>query len=99
MTHDFVDESPTMKRKREMAPHSAQVVMGIIPLDVVPILAVAGSDVPWKELGELATRLLKRIDGRTDAMSLVMGAGAAPSEGIRELAVLVDRGLVRWGKW
>jgi hypothetical protein len=70
--------------------------MGLIPLDVVPVLAVPRAEVPWQELSELGTELLKRLDGQTHALSIVMGTAAPPNEGIHELAVLADRGLVRW---
>jgi hypothetical protein len=92
-----VDEAPTTLTKRETAPHSAEGVTGLVPLDVIPVLAVPRADVPWQELSELATQLLTRLDGRTHALSIVMGTAAAPNEGIRELAALADRGLVRWG--
>jgi len=66
-----------------------------VPLDVVPMLAVPRTDLPWTELGELATQLLLRVDGSTCTMEIVTGVAAAPNESARELADLVGRGLVR----
>jgi hypothetical protein len=97
MSQVTVDEGPTPPRKRENGAHAPEGVTGLIPLDVIPILVIPRADVPWKELSELATQLVTRIDGKTHAMTLVMGTSAAPNEGIRELAALADRGLVRWG--
>jgi hypothetical protein len=93
---DFADGSTT-PRKYETVPPSPGGVTRLIPLDVIPVLAVAHSEVPWHELSELAIQLVTRIDGRTHAMSLVTGTGAPPKACIRELAALADRGLVRWG--
>ncbi|HEY5147644.1 MAG TPA: hypothetical protein VII82_12810 [Polyangiaceae bacterium] len=50
---------------------------------------------PWSELGSLAIDVLRRVDGTKSAMSIVTGLGAAPSDGVRVLASLVCRGLVR----
>jgi hypothetical protein len=74
----------------------AEIVAAHVPLDVVPTLAVPFTEVPWHELGELATQLLRRVDGNAHAMSIVMGLTAAPRDGARELATLVRRGLLRW---
>jgi hypothetical protein len=67
----------------------------LVTLDAVPALAVAEGDVPWSELGALAIDVLRRVDGKKSAMSIVTGLGAAPSDGVRALASLVCRGLVR----
>jgi hypothetical protein len=96
MTAGYIDEPPTLTRKRATVPHSAQVVAGSIPLDVVPVLVVPRTEVPWQELSDLAAQLLRRIDGQTHAMSLVTATAAAPNETMRELASLAGRGLVRW---
>jgi hypothetical protein len=93
-----VADGPSTPRKRETVPPSKGGVTGLIPLDVVPVLAVAHAEVPWHELSELATQLVTRMDGRTDAMSLVTGTAATPNACIRELAALADRGLVRWSR-
>jgi hypothetical protein len=60
------------------------------------VLVVPPADVPWRELGELATQLLGRVDGEARAMAIVMGMTARPRDGARELAALVSRGLLRW---
>jgi hypothetical protein len=70
-------------------------VPAFVPLDARPVLAVAEGVVPWSDLGSLATEILRRIDGAKSAMSIVTGLGAAPSDGVRVLASLVRRGLVR----
>jgi hypothetical protein len=70
-------------------------VPAFVPLDARPVLAVAEGVVPWSDLGSLATEILRRVDGAKSAMSIVTGLGAAPSDGIRVLASLVRRGLVR----
>jgi hypothetical protein len=67
----------------------------MVPLDVVPVLAVPRADVPWTDLGELATQLLLRVDGSSQTMSIVTGMSVPPNEGARELASLVRRGLLR----
>jgi hypothetical protein len=91
-----VADGSTAPRKRETVPPSTGGVTRLVPLDVVPVLAVADAEVPWDELSELAMQLVTRIDGRTHAMSLVTGTSASPNACIRELAALADRGLVRW---
>jgi hypothetical protein len=93
---NFADGSTT-PRKHETVPPSTGGVTGLIPLDVIPVLAVDHGEVPWDELSELAMQLVNRMDGRTHAMSLVIGTSATPNACIRELAALADRGLVRWG--
>jgi len=75
---------------REAAEMSA-----FVPLDALPALAVAEADVPWSQLGSLAVEVLRRIDGAKSAMWIVTGLGAAPKDGVRVLASLVCRGLVR----
>jgi hypothetical protein len=67
----------------------------LVPLDAVPVLAVQRADLPWEELGELATQLLLRIDGRASAMEIVTGHAFAPRECATELAALARRGLLR----
>jgi hypothetical protein len=100
MTAAHLSEPPTLTNKRESIPHPSETdtetVAESIPLDVVPVLAVPRTEVPWKELSELAAQLVRRIDGHTHAMSLVIETDAPPNESIRELAGLASRGLVRW---
>jgi hypothetical protein len=73
----------------------SQPVPSMVPLDVVPVLAVPRADVPWTSLGELATQLLLRVDGCSQTMSIVTGMAVPPNEGARELAALVRQGLLR----
>ena len=80
----FAEETPTRP-----------VVPALVPLDAVPALAVARAEVPWDDLGSLATQLLLRVDGMACAMAIVTGAGATPREAARELATMVARGLLR----
>jgi hypothetical protein len=70
-------------------------VPSLVPLDAVPVLAVPRTSVPWDELGVLATQLLLRLDGSSCTMAIVTAVAATPKEGVRELASLVSRGLVR----
>jgi hypothetical protein len=70
-------------------------VAALVPLDVVPVLAVPRTEIPWDDLGKLATQLLLRLDGTSHTMAIVTGICATPNEGVRELAALVRRGLVR----
>jgi hypothetical protein len=77
------------------SPRDSEPVPSMVPLDVVPVLAIPRADVPWKNLGELATQLLLRIDGSSQAMAIVTGMTVPPIEGARELAALVRRGLLR----
>jgi hypothetical protein len=69
--------------------------MPLMPLDAVPVLAVPREEVPWRELGDLSTQLLLRVDGETCAMGLVTGTAVAPIDAARELAALASRGLLR----
>jgi hypothetical protein len=87
----FADELPTRPATVEIR----ALTQALVPLDAVPVLAVARSDVPWHELGELAAQLLRRVDGSSSTMSIVTGTSATPSDGARELAALVERGLLR----
>jgi hypothetical protein len=98
MSQVNVADGPTTPRKHETNPPPTGGVTGLIPLDVIPVLAVDSEELPWDELSELAMQLVTRIDGRTHAMSLVTGTTASPNACIRELAALADRGLVRWGR-
>ncbi len=67
----------------------------LVPLDAVPVLAVPRSQLPWDDLGEIATQLLARVDGSAPAMSIVTGATVTPGEAAHELGHLVDRGILR----
>jgi hypothetical protein len=67
----------------------------LVPLDAVPEVVIADSEVPWSELEPLDTEVLMRIDGSKNAMSIVTGLSAPPSEGVRALASLICRGIVR----
>jgi hypothetical protein len=67
----------------------------MVPLDAVPVLAVPRNEVPWDDFGPLATQLLLRLDGRSCTMAIVTGIGVPPRDGVRALAGLVSRGLVR----
>jgi hypothetical protein len=72
----------------------ASDVDALVPLDAVPTLAVAEAQVPWSELGERATQLVKRVDGNARTMDIVTGLPFAPSDAARELADLARRGIV-----
>jgi hypothetical protein len=67
----------------------------LVPLDAVPEVVTADTEVPWSELEPLGTEVLMRIDGSKNAMSIVTGLSAPPSEGVRALASLICRGIVR----
>jgi hypothetical protein len=101
VAHAFHDEHPTTPAAEHHFGLAAVVdvsdegVRVSIPLDSQPVLAVADTDVPWRELGLLATELLLRIDGTKSTMAVVTGLSAAPNDGVRALAHLVNLGLVR----
>jgi hypothetical protein len=76
-------------------PAEASPVPSLVPLDAVPVLAVPRTEVPWDRLGPLATQLLLRLDGCSCTMAIVTGIGVPPCDGVRALAGLVSRGLVR----
>jgi hypothetical protein len=78
-----------------VAPVAPAALVPLAPLDAVPVLAVPREEVPWRELGDLSTQLLLRVDGATCAMDLVTGTDVVPVEGARELASLASRGLLR----
>ncbi len=105
MKKSFKEESPTRPAQDDVRALSAwpeaqgvragEEVQALVPLDIVPVLAVARAEVPWSDLGELAQQLLRRVDGATSTMTIVTGTTATPSEGARELAALTRRGLLR----
>jgi hypothetical protein len=70
-------------------------VHALVPLDAVPVLAVARTELQWNELGDVARQLLLRVDGRRTAMSLVSLPSATPHECSCELASLARRGILR----
>jgi hypothetical protein len=76
-------------------PAESSPVASLVPLDAVPVLAIPRTEVPWDDLEDLATRLLLRLDGCSCTMAIVTGVAATPRQGVRELAELVSRGLVR----
>jgi hypothetical protein len=98
----FRDESPTTPAASEARILAAQPeakraptddVCMLVPLDTVPVLSAV--KLPWDTLGDLATNLLRRIDGATSTMRLVIETRVAASDSVRELATLACRGLVR----
>jgi hypothetical protein len=92
--YESSDHAAEADADSEAEPESAPVP-SLVPLDVVPVLAVSRAEVPWTDLSELATQLLLRVDGSLQTMAIVMGMSVAPNEGARELAALVRRGLLR----
>jgi hypothetical protein len=95
---------PTVKRRVDVeeafseSPHeqpTRPAVHALVPLDAVPVLAVARTELRWNELGDVARQLLLRVDGRRTAMSLVSLPSATPHECSRELASLARRGILR----
>jgi hypothetical protein len=86
---------PRRRRASSSAEADAPPDSGLVPLDAVPVLAVPRTDVPWDDLGKLATQLLLRLDGSSRTMAIVTGIASPPNEGVRELAALVRRGFVR----
>jgi hypothetical protein len=96
-----LSQRPEARGPRRRRPSSADAdappVSALVPLDAVPVLAVARTDVPWDDLGKLSTQLLLRLDGSSCTMAIVTGIASPPNEGVRELAALVRRGLVRLG--
>lgn len=94
---ETADEPPTKPALVvAMIPAGAlERVRPLVPLDAVPVLAVPRTDIPWAELGDLATRLLLRVDGSTCAMRIVTGIEATPHECAGVLADLARGGLVR----
>jgi hypothetical protein len=94
----------TVKRRVDVAkafadtahdPPTRPAVQALVPLDAVPVLAIARTQVQWDELGAVARELLLHVDGRRTAMSLVSVGSATPREYARELAVLARLGIVR----
>lgn len=80
----FDDERPTSK-----------TVDAYVPLDAVPVLAVARNDVNWFELSSDATALVLRIDGSSTLMELTDGGWIAPAEASRVLGQLVREGVAK----
>jgi hypothetical protein len=83
------------RRRAAAGEPDGSCVAALVPLDVVPVLAVSRTEVPWDDLGKLATQLLLRLDGSSRTMTIVTGIASTPNEVVRELAALVGRGLVR----
>ncbi|HEY5242198.1 MAG TPA: hypothetical protein VIJ22_12055 [Polyangiaceae bacterium] len=93
------DKDKTVKRQIDVAEAFAAAERAPKPgasLDAVPVLVVPRADVPWSELGDLATKLLLRVDGATTTRDIATAAGsiAAPEECAREMAALAGRGLL-----
>ncbi len=76
-------------------PPTRPAVRELVPLDAVPVLVLERAELPWSDLGQLATELLLRVDGKASAMHLITGNAFPPSDCASELAVLARRGLVR----
>jgi hypothetical protein len=90
--------APAARRECSLAFCAEEYEEGVdlsIPLDTLPELAVADTEVPWTDLGSLATELLLRVDGSRSTMSIVTGLSEPPIDGVRALAQLVSRGIVR----
>jgi hypothetical protein len=90
--------APAARREGSLALCAEEYEEGValsIPLDTLPELAVVDTEVPWTDLGSLATELLLRVDGARSTMSIVTGLSEPPIDGVRALAQLVSRGIVR----
>jgi hypothetical protein len=89
------DKDKTARRQIDVAKAFA-VAENAPRLDAVPVLIVPRANVPWSELGELATKLLLRVDGSTTTRDIATGTGsiAPPEECAREMAALAQRGLL-----
>jgi hypothetical protein len=70
-------------------------VDALVPLDAIPKLAIAQELVPCEEIGDRASEVVMRIDGRTCTMAIVTGLPFTPSDAARELAELARLGVVR----
>jgi hypothetical protein len=89
------DRDKTAKRQIDVAAAFA-AAEGTAAFDAVPVLVMPRADVPWSELGELATKLLLRVDGSASARDIATAAGtiAPPGERAREMAALAQRGIL-----
>jgi hypothetical protein len=82
------DRDKTTKRQIDVAKAFADADGSAF--DTVPVLVVRRADVPWSELGELATKLLLRVDGTTTTKQIATVAGViAPPK----------RVCARWPRW
>jgi len=99
----FAEEQPTSSaaRLRAAARRSSEEdasVHVVVSLETVPEVAVADTDIPWAELEPLATEVLMRVNGAKNTMAIVTHLSDSPGEGVRVLASLVCRGIVRLAK-
>ena len=96
------DNDKTAKRRIDVAAAFAEAEAKPGPgalsraFETVPVLMLPRGEVPWGELGELATNLLLRVDGRTSTRDIATASGtiAAPEECAREMAALAQRGIL-----
>jgi hypothetical protein len=67
------------------------------PLDAVPKLLLPRAQIPWAELGDLATKLLLRVDGTASmgAIGIAMSEIATPKECAFVLATLAQRDIIK----
>jgi hypothetical protein len=85
------DKDQTVRRKIDVAAAFAATE------DRVPVLLMPRAEVPWADLGDLATKLLLCVDGTTSAKAIATATGsiATPQECARELAALARRGILQ----
>jgi hypothetical protein len=87
------DQDKTTKRQIDVAKAFADA--DDAP-DAVPVLRVPRAELPWNSLGDLATKLLLRVDGSTTTRQIATAAGtlAPPEACAREMSALARRGLL-----
>ncbi len=86
--------SKTVRRRIDVA--AAFAATEGSPLDSVPRIVMPKGEIPWAELGELATKLLLRVDGAasTGAIGAALKGLATPKECARMFVALSQRGIV-----
>jgi hypothetical protein len=89
------DSAKTVRRRIDVA--AAFAATEGSPLDTIPRLGTPRTEIPWGELGDLATKLLLRVDGTasTGAIGTAMMTLATPKECAREFVALSKRGIVK----
>ena len=81
----------TKTGRRHVAPYAL-----LAPLDEVPLFAMSASDLDWFELNPRVAHIVARFDGKSTLRQILETAGVPLPWGVREIADLVRRGVVRF---
>jgi hypothetical protein len=63
-----------------------------VPLDAIPVIAIAAEDLAWFELEPRALRIVARIDGRATLGAII--ADLSLCQALDDMSALIDQGIV-----